>query len=91
MVIYNEGTLADIRSWLDREIPVIVFVQAKELPVWRGQDFKHTVVVVGLDGKTILRRQPKYSCGRPLVWFCRSIEKDTGKLYLEQATADLCN
>jgi ABC-type bacteriocin/lantibiotic exporter with double-glycine peptidase domain len=62
-VIYNEGTLADIGSWLDQKLPVIVFVQAKELPIWRGQDFKHTVVVVGLDEKTIYLMDPALENG----------------------------
>jgi ABC-type bacteriocin/lantibiotic exporter with double-glycine peptidase domain len=62
-VTYSEGTLADIRSWLDQEIPVIVFVEANELPVWRGQDFKHAVVVVSLDDKTIYLMDPALESG----------------------------
>lgn len=62
-VIYKEGTLADIRSWLDQKLPVIVFVQTKELPVWRGQDFKHAVVVVGLDDQTIYLMDPALDSG----------------------------
>lgn len=62
-VIYIEGTLADIRYWLDREFPVIVFVQAKELPVWGGQDFKHAVVVVGMTDKTIYLMDPALESG----------------------------
>ena len=62
-VIYKEGNLADIRSWLDQKLPVIVFVQAKELPVWRGQDFKHAVVVVGLDDQTIYLMDPALDSG----------------------------
>jgi ABC-type bacteriocin/lantibiotic exporter with double-glycine peptidase domain len=62
-VTYREGTLTDIRSWLEQEVPVIVFVEAKELPVWRGQDFKHAVVVVGLDDKTIYLMDPALESG----------------------------
>lgn len=62
-VIYNEGTLTDIQTWLDREFPVIVFVQAKELPIWHGQDFKHAVVIVGLDEKTIYLMDPALDSG----------------------------
>lgn len=62
-VIYDEGNMADIHTWLDRELPVIVFVQAKELPVWRGQDFKHAVVVVGLDDEMIYLMDPALENG----------------------------
>ncbi len=62
-VNYNEGHLTDIRSWLDRKVPVIVFIQAHELPIWRGQDFKHAVVVVGLEGKTIYLMDPALESG----------------------------
>ncbi len=62
-VIYNEGNLADIRAWLDQGHPVIVFVQVKELPIWRGQDFKHAIVVVGLDDETIYLLDPALDNG----------------------------
>lgn len=42
---------------------MIVFVQVKELPIWRGQDFKHAVVVVGLDDEIIYLMDPALDSG----------------------------
>lgn len=52
-VTYEAGTLADIDNWLAQKIPVIVFVQAGELPHWHGHLFQHALVVVGLDDQHI--------------------------------------
>ncbi len=38
-VTYKAGTLEDIHNWLKQNVPVIVFVQAGELPHWSGYHF----------------------------------------------------
>ena len=41
--------LDDLAKWLERQLPVIAFVQMRELPHWQGHWSQHAVVVVGLD------------------------------------------
>ncbi len=45
-VTYQEGTLDDIRYWLNQKAPIIVFLLMSELPHWRGEELQHSVVVV---------------------------------------------
>ena len=47
-VTYGTGSLAELRTWLSRDIPCIIFVRTGELPYWRV-DTPHAVVVAGLD------------------------------------------
>ncbi|MBN1887197.1 MAG: C39 family peptidase [Thermoflexales bacterium] len=42
------GEMETLRSVLARGLPVILFVQAGELPHWRGQLSQHAIVVVGM-------------------------------------------
>jgi len=58
-VDYGEGTLEQIADWLARSIPVIVFVQAGELPRWREERFQHAVVIVGLTEDSIWLLDPE--------------------------------
>ena len=62
-VTYETGTLEDIRRWLEQNLPVIVFVQAGDLPHWPGHYFQHAVVVVGIDGQTIYVMDPALDAG----------------------------
>ena len=62
-VIYQEGTLDDINNWLNKQIPVIVFLLMSELPQWRGEELQHAVVVVGLDKQTIYLMDPALETG----------------------------
>ena len=45
--------LDDLAKWLERQSPVIAFVQMRELPHWQGHWSQHAVVVVGLDEITV--------------------------------------
>lgn len=51
-VVFASGTLDDLRSHLARGDPPIAFVQAHELPHWRGCISQHAVVVVGIADQT---------------------------------------
>lgn len=57
-VIYSQGSIDDIAAWLARDIPVIAFIQAGELPFWRDHRFQHAVVLVGLKGQTLYVLDP---------------------------------
>lgn len=57
-VTYTQGELQDINDWIARDVPVIAFVQAGELPHWRGQRFRHAVVVVGMDEQAVYFLDP---------------------------------
>jgi ABC-type bacteriocin/lantibiotic exporter with double-glycine peptidase domain len=49
-VAYQKASgLEDLAKWLERQLPVIAFVQMRELPHWQGHWSQHAVVVVGLD------------------------------------------
>lgn len=48
-VVYEEGTLEQVQTWLGMGIPVIAFVQAGELSHWQDESFQHAVVIIGLE------------------------------------------
>jgi predicted double-glycine peptidase len=50
-VLYQTGDLNDIARWLEQNLPVIVFVQLRELPYWDDHWAQHALVVIGLDEK----------------------------------------
>ncbi|WP_231911265.1 C39 family peptidase [Candidatus Promineifilum breve] len=52
-VITESGALETLGEWLNNDVPVIAFVQAGELPYWRGQQLQHAVVIVGIDQETV--------------------------------------
>ncbi|MEJ5309984.1 MAG: C39 family peptidase [Anaerolineae bacterium] len=52
-VIFAEGAVHDLRNYLALERPLIVFVQAGELPHWRGCVSQHAIVVVGIDEASV--------------------------------------
>jgi ABC-type bacteriocin/lantibiotic exporter with double-glycine peptidase domain len=53
-VAYQKANgLEDLDRWLARELPVMVFVQMRELPHWHGHWSQHAVVVVGLDHESV--------------------------------------
>lgn len=68
-VTYDIGHLEDIQQWLNQNVPVIVFLDAGELPHWHKYDFtqsmviQHAVVVVGLDSQTIYLMDPALDSG----------------------------
>lgn len=57
-VTHQAGTVEDISHWLEQNVPVIVFVQAGDLPHWSGNYFQHAVVVVGLARQTVYVMDP---------------------------------
>jgi ABC-type bacteriocin/lantibiotic exporter with double-glycine peptidase domain len=62
-VVYESGTLDTVQKWLDETTPVIVFVQAGELPSWFGHRFQHAVLVVGLDEEQVYLLDPAVEGG----------------------------
>jgi uncharacterized protein YvpB len=68
-ITYKRGNLEDIEQYLNQNVPVIVFLDAGELPHWHKYDFtrriviQHAVVIVGLDGQTIHLMDPAFDSG----------------------------
>jgi hypothetical protein len=68
-VTYDVGQREDIEQWLNQNVPVIVFLDAGELPHWHKYDFtqrvviQHAVVVVGLERQTIYLMDPALDTG----------------------------
>jgi len=56
-VRYQSGTLDQLRSYLERDLPCIAFVDTGELPYWRQQT-AHAVVVVGVTAQSIYLNDP---------------------------------
>jgi ABC-type bacteriocin/lantibiotic exporter with double-glycine peptidase domain len=58
-VAYHKASgLEELGTWLARELPVIAFVQMRELPYWQGHWSQHAVVVVGIDQATVYLLDP---------------------------------
>jgi hypothetical protein len=57
------GAINDMLDWLRRDVPVIAFVQAGELPQWRGVLAQHAVLVVALDGRHVHIHDPAMDHG----------------------------
>jgi ABC-type bacteriocin/lantibiotic exporter with double-glycine peptidase domain len=53
--------LSDLAKWLEIALPAIVFVQAGELPHWRGHWFQHALVVIGLEQEKVYLLDPASS------------------------------
>jgi ABC-type bacteriocin/lantibiotic exporter with double-glycine peptidase domain len=47
-VVYREGTLTELRTWIDQRSPVIILVRTGELPYWSYTTL-HAIVLVGYD------------------------------------------
>jgi hypothetical protein len=68
-VTYTHGLLEDIQQWLNQNIPIIVFLDAGELPHWHNYDFTqrivipHAVVAVGVDDQIIYLMDPALDSG----------------------------
>ena len=61
-VAYQKASgLDDLAGWLARGLPVITFVQMRELPHWQGHWSQHAVVVVGLSRETVQILDPAFS------------------------------
>lgn len=59
-VIYREGTVAELRTWLDRRQPIIVLVKTGELPYWSYATL-HAIVLVGYDEIHFYANDPHFS------------------------------
>ncbi|MCB9430656.1 MAG: C39 family peptidase [Ardenticatenaceae bacterium] len=57
-VVFDQGTARELENWLNRGVPVVVFLQAGELPYWQGEIFQHAVVAVGMDEQFIWLLDP---------------------------------
>lgn len=56
-VIYREGSLDEIKQWIDHKVPCIVFMQANELPHWDIETM-HALVIVGIDDENVSVLEP---------------------------------
>lgn len=63
-VVFEEGTLERIDHWLGQSVPVIAFLQAGELPHWRGEQFQHTVVITGMEDTLVQLLDPDAGSGQ---------------------------
>jgi len=52
-VTFTSGNLSDLCTQLAHGSPLIVFVQAGELPHWQNCISQHAIVVVGVDEQTV--------------------------------------
>jgi hypothetical protein len=57
-VTHAESTFEQLQEWLASGIPIIAFIEAGELPYWRGKFFKHAVVIIGLEAQLIWLLDP---------------------------------
>jgi ABC-type bacteriocin/lantibiotic exporter with double-glycine peptidase domain len=62
-IVYETGSLTTVRDWVNQGVPVIVFVQAGELPYWLGHHFQHAILVVGIDAQTVYVMDPALDTG----------------------------
>lgn len=61
-VAYRKASaLDDIANWLAQDLPVIAFVQMRELPHWQGHWSQHAVVIVGLSADHVYILAPAAS------------------------------
>lgn len=58
-VTYREGSLAEIKSYLQNNIPCIVLVRTADLAYW-SYSTDHAVVVVGFDNTSIYVNDPAF-------------------------------
>ena len=59
-VVYREGTLAELRAWLDRRQPVIVLVETGELPYWSYTTL-YAIVLIGYDEGHFYANDPYFA------------------------------
>jgi hypothetical protein len=59
-VIYANGELDVVSRWIDRGLPVILFVQTTELAYWQGWRAQHAVVVMAIDDSAAIVFDPAF-------------------------------
>lgn len=67
LVSTSSGMLEDIAQHLENNCPVIVYVQAGELPYWREHVSQHAVVVIGLEIARVSILDPALETGPTVV------------------------
>lgn len=58
-VTFERGTEFDLRHWLERQTPCIVFLKTEALPHWQVEH-AHAVVLVGLSGDAAYVNDPAF-------------------------------
>jgi ABC-type bacteriocin/lantibiotic exporter with double-glycine peptidase domain len=66
-VEYGEGTQHQFEQWLNLQVPVIVFIQAGDLPHWHREFFQHAVVVTGIMENDVFIMDPALNDGPSVV------------------------
>lgn len=56
-IVYDEGSLEDLRRALEMDIPPIALVRTRELPYW-NEDTPHAVVVTGFENDILFVNDP---------------------------------
>ncbi len=59
-VLYQHGTLNQLRRHLEQNQPCIAFIETGELPYW-DENVSHAVVVVGIDEQHVYLHDPAYA------------------------------
>jgi ABC-type bacteriocin/lantibiotic exporter with double-glycine peptidase domain len=58
-----DGSTETLHVYLERGLPVIVFVQVAELPHWQGHSARHALVVIGMEDTSVVVLDPAASPG----------------------------
>ena len=56
-VVYQTGSLAQLRHWLNQRIPCILFVRTGDLSYWQI-DTAHAVVLAGFENEAVFLYDP---------------------------------
>lgn len=86
-VTYEQTTLDQLRVYLDRQVPCIVFLRTGALPYW-DEDVPHAVVLAGIENTIVYLHDPAMDSGPTLVdleafllawsemaYYCATIER----------------
>jgi len=63
---YEQTTLEQLQQYLERHLPVIVFLRTGSLPSWQ-EDVSHAVVLVGLTADTAIFHDPVRDAGPDVI------------------------
>jgi ABC-type bacteriocin/lantibiotic exporter with double-glycine peptidase domain len=86
-VTYEQTNLDQLRVYLDRQVPCIVFVRTVGLPYW-DEDVPHAVVLAGIENTAVYLHDPAMDSGPTIVdleafllawsemaYYCATIER----------------
>jgi ABC-type bacteriocin/lantibiotic exporter with double-glycine peptidase domain len=59
-VLVDNGTITDIRRFLESGLPVIVFLDTGELAYWNYEHTDHAAVVISMDEENIKLNDPEF-------------------------------